>query len=169
MKVRDAKIEDVFKRVRLAVRRATNGRQIPWESTSLEEDFYFVPPESLRKLSRAEQDKAFAIELKKFEIARESGDAAALNEYLQRFPSGQFAELAQLQLDNVLAAKGEKPVEPVPAPGNPFTAGTARADTRFRIGDSYTYDTTNRKNGTTRRRTSVVTKTTDFEVVFDDG
>ncbi|MGE0675200.1 MAG: caspase family protein [Methylibium sp.] len=35
------KIEDVFKRVRLQVRQHSKGRQIPWESTSLEEDFYF--------------------------------------------------------------------------------------------------------------------------------
>jgi uncharacterized caspase-like protein len=35
------RIEDVFKRVRLQVRRQSSGRQIPWESTSLEEDFYF--------------------------------------------------------------------------------------------------------------------------------
>ena len=38
------KIEDIFKRTRLAVRSASGGRQIPWESTSLEEDFYFQPP-----------------------------------------------------------------------------------------------------------------------------
>jgi len=37
----DTKIEDVFKRVRLKVRLASKGQQIPWESTSLEEDFYF--------------------------------------------------------------------------------------------------------------------------------
>lgn len=35
------KIEDVFKRVRLSVRQKTQGRQTPWESTSLEEDFFF--------------------------------------------------------------------------------------------------------------------------------
>ena len=40
LKVPEAKIEDVFKRVRLNVRRRSNGQQIPWESTSLEEDFY---------------------------------------------------------------------------------------------------------------------------------
>jgi len=39
LKVPEARIEDVFKRVRLAVRRKTDGQQIPWESTSLEEDF----------------------------------------------------------------------------------------------------------------------------------
>ena len=36
-----AKIEDVFKRVRLNVRKQSQGRQIPWESTSLEDDFFF--------------------------------------------------------------------------------------------------------------------------------
>ena len=40
----EARIEDVFKRVRLSVRRSSQGQQIPWESTSLEEDFYFIPP-----------------------------------------------------------------------------------------------------------------------------
>ena len=36
-----ARVEDVFKRVRYQVRKTTRGRQIPWESTSLEEDFVF--------------------------------------------------------------------------------------------------------------------------------
>jgi uncharacterized caspase-like protein len=39
------KVEDVFKRVRAAVRQASNGRQVPWENTSLEGDFYFRPGE----------------------------------------------------------------------------------------------------------------------------
>jgi tetratricopeptide (TPR) repeat protein len=36
-------IEEVFKRVRLGVRLDSNGTQVPWESTSLEGDFYFFP------------------------------------------------------------------------------------------------------------------------------
>jgi hypothetical protein len=36
-----APIEDVFKRVRLQVRKASNGMQIPWDSSSLENDFAF--------------------------------------------------------------------------------------------------------------------------------
>ena len=35
------KVEDVFKRVRAAVRQESGGRQTPWENTSLESDFYF--------------------------------------------------------------------------------------------------------------------------------
>lgn len=53
-----AKIEDVFKRVRLNVRKQSNGRQIPWESTSLEDDFFFndgakytIKPEELERMA----------------------------------------------------------------------------------------------------------------------
>jgi uncharacterized caspase-like protein len=35
------KVEDVFKRVRVAVTNASNGEQLPWESSSLVGDFYF--------------------------------------------------------------------------------------------------------------------------------
>ncbi|MBK8064212.1 MAG: caspase family protein [Betaproteobacteria bacterium] len=38
IRVPDAKVEDIFKRVRLSVRRSSKGLQIPWESTSLEDD-----------------------------------------------------------------------------------------------------------------------------------
>jgi uncharacterized caspase-like protein len=37
-----APIEDTFKRVRLSVNKATDGRQTPWDSSSLTEDFRFV-------------------------------------------------------------------------------------------------------------------------------
>lgn len=37
-----APIEDTFKRVRLAVNKETDGRQTPWDSSSLTEDFRFV-------------------------------------------------------------------------------------------------------------------------------
>lgn len=38
------RIEDVFKQVRSGVRETTQGKQIPWESSSLEGDFYFKSP-----------------------------------------------------------------------------------------------------------------------------
>jgi hypothetical protein len=38
------KLEDIFKTVRASVRRESEGKQIPWEATSLEGDFYFLPP-----------------------------------------------------------------------------------------------------------------------------
>lgn len=37
-------VEQVFKRTRLGVRLDSRGRQVPWENTSLEGDFYFFAP-----------------------------------------------------------------------------------------------------------------------------
>ena len=63
MKVPLTKIEDVFKRVRLNVRLQSKGGQIPWESTSLEDDFYFIADEAQfkqaeRALAQANANKA---------------------------------------------------------------------------------------------------------------
>jgi formylglycine-generating enzyme required for sulfatase activity len=44
MTIQGLKVEDVFKQVRSAVRETTQGRQVPWESSSLEGDFYFKAP-----------------------------------------------------------------------------------------------------------------------------
>jgi uncharacterized caspase-like protein len=57
------KIEEVFKQVRAAVRRDSNGKQTPWESTSLEGDFYFHPvdlasAEAVRKQQEQERLEA---------------------------------------------------------------------------------------------------------------
>ncbi len=45
MKSPGLKIEDLFKQVRSSVREATMGKQVPWESSSLEGDFYFKLPD----------------------------------------------------------------------------------------------------------------------------
>ncbi|MEK6593822.1 MAG: caspase family protein, partial [Pseudomonadota bacterium] len=139
IKVPAAKIEDVFKRVRLGVRRRSNGQQIPWESTSLEEDFYFLPPKELKRISEQEQEKQFNEELVIWEKIKESKEPGPLEDYLRKYPGGRFAELAQFQLDRVLARLGEKKIEIAPSQGNPFTKGTARIDTSFKVGDSYSY------------------------------
>ena len=44
IQVEGQKIEETFKNVRRAVLDLSDGRQIPWESSSLIGDFYFVPP-----------------------------------------------------------------------------------------------------------------------------
>jgi hypothetical protein len=36
------RVEEVFKAVRRQVKKSTNNKQTPWESSSLEHDFYFV-------------------------------------------------------------------------------------------------------------------------------
>jgi uncharacterized caspase-like protein len=52
-------IEQVFKQVRIGVTKATADQQIPWESSSLKGDFYFVPPDpSARGVSQEAMQKA---------------------------------------------------------------------------------------------------------------
>lgn len=267
LKVPEAKIEDVFKRVRLHVRRRTKGQQIPWESTSLEEDFYFVPPqaiavleekaarerkrqmaelekrraeqeaelkrrqeqamleasrateeadrkrreqqalfeaqrareESERKLmeererrerqlaaeaerrrreqaqsaarrARAEADRHFQDELVYWEKASATRESSLLEAYLLRYPSGRFAELAQLYLDRRLVEEGEKRVQIVSASENPFSRGGAVLNTRYRVGDSYTYRVTDLYTRLeVETFTQAITKITDTEVIYDTG
>jgi hypothetical protein len=139
IKVREAKIEDVFKRVRLGVRRKSNGAQIPWESTSLEEDFWFIPPKELKAASDAEKEKLFEEELARWEKIKSATAPGPLEDFLRRFPSGHFAELAQLELEQVLAKQGEKKIVVASQEGNPFTRGSAEANTKWQVGDSYWY------------------------------
>lgn len=231
MKVPEAKIEDVFKRVRLGVRRRSSGRQIPWESTSLEEDFWFIPPAELARLARAEaerrrrehelerlraerqrqqeeaerlrQERARQEELarvrreeeearRRLEALQHEREAAAqrefeaetklweqadgaktpgpLEDYLRRYPSGRFAELAQLQLEELLRREGEKPIQIASSAGNPFTQGTARADVNYKVGDRYTYHRYDRDTKESLGRSvQTVSEITDTEVIFNEG
>jgi hypothetical protein len=170
MKVPEAKIEDVFKRVRLGVRRKTNGAQIPWESTSLEEDFWFLPPKELREISEAEKEKQFDAELALWEKVQDSKGPAPLEDYLRRYPSGRFSELAQLALDRVLARQGEKRIVVVSAKENPYSKGSVMADLRYKLGDTYSYRELDLETKAQKRTFSLtVTDIRENEVMFDRG
>jgi uncharacterized caspase-like protein len=192
MQARDAKIEDVFKRVRLNVRLLSKGRQVPWESGSLEQDFYFIPPVAAKKLTPEELEKQFEEELEIWQRIRTTKDVAQIEDYLRRYPSGKFSELAQFRLDRLLAQQGEKPVQippnaalPARAGGflrvaepariaipatNPYTKGTVKADADYQPGDSYSYlrmDAFSRVES--NRFEERVTEVTDFEVIYNRG
>jgi hypothetical protein len=167
----EARIEDVFKRVRLNVRRASQGQQIPWESTSLEEDFYFMPPASLKKLSQEELDRQFAEEAEAWGKARDTAEPAAMEAYLRRYPSGRFSELAQMRLDRILARQGERKIRVISDAANPFSKGTAVNDLDYHIGDRFVFRTIDllTKIEAGRRIVQVVTAVTDGEVIYNNG
>jgi uncharacterized caspase-like protein len=169
IKVPEAKVEDVFKRVRLGVRRRSNGLQIPWESTSLEEDFWFIPPRAVKELADHEIEQERTAELALWERIQAASKPEPLEDYLRRYPSGRYTELAQLQLDRVLANMGEKKVEVVSAPGNPYTKGTSRTDTAYRIGDEWTYHRIDLVTKEESKPRWVVTGITDTEVIYNNG
>ncbi len=119
MKVDGAKIEDILKRVRLSVRLQSKGQQVPWESTSLEEDFYFKPPAVVQKLTREAAAKAFEAELAAWEYAKSTEKLNDLEQFIRTFPSGKFSELAQYRLDIALGAQQEKDVQVIANASSP--------------------------------------------------
>lgn len=56
MQIPGAKVEEVFKAVRVNVIKATAGEQIPWESSSLTGDYYFSPAPARAEGAKAARD-----------------------------------------------------------------------------------------------------------------
>ncbi|MEN3333740.1 MAG: hypothetical protein V7641_3105 [Blastocatellia bacterium] len=83
-------IEQIFKQVRVAVRDKTQGKQIPWESSSLTGDFRF----SSMKESVNENDPR-SIEISDWEAIKRSTNPADFQAYLQKYPNGMFADMAK--------------------------------------------------------------------------
>jgi hypothetical protein len=164
MTVPEAKIEDVFKRVRLDVRKRSNGAQIPWESTSLEEDFWFQPPKELKRLSDEQKAAEFAEELAGWDRIKDSPNADDFYAYLQKYPTGLIAEQAQFRLDQLQKPKVEA------APGADGIKPLASGTNRYVVGDRYVYEEVDRlKSGAVRRYTSRVVLATDDRVEFAGG
>ena len=237
MKVPEAKIEDVFKRVRLTVRRRSNGQQIPWESTSLEEDFWFIPPKEIQRLAAAEaerarqekeaarllqeriekaqreeaerlrrqaeaerarqeaeekkrheqlariykeeqerrrkqeeSERAYEEELRFWERVSGAKEPGPVEEYLRRYPSGRFAEIAQAQLDATLAQMGEQRIRIAQQAQNPYTQGTAHADVAYKVGDRYSFQAMDiYSRVVSREMHQRVSGVTPGEVIYGDG
>ncbi len=98
-----ARLEDAFKRVRLSVRLSSKGAQVPWESTSLEEDIYFFPRLS-RELSEADKDQLLEKEMSKWLRVKNSQDPEVLADFIREYPSGSASELAQSRMNRMLSA-----------------------------------------------------------------
>jgi uncharacterized caspase-like protein len=109
LSAKGTRVEDAFKRVRLEVRLASRGRQIPWESTSLEEDLYIYPPRSKATLSNAEQEQLLDQEIDAWRVAKSANSVDALATFLHEFPSGNVSELAQARLNALLREQAPRP------------------------------------------------------------
>ena len=102
-----ARIEEVFKRVRLQVRRQSMGRQVPWESTSLEDDFVFNAGIVVQTKSRDERarEEAFRIEKADWDKIRDSRNADDFYAFLLKYPNGSIAQNATATLQRLAAAQ----------------------------------------------------------------
>jgi len=119
-------IEHVFKRVREGVVRETREQQIPWESSSLQGEFAFIPGVAATRESAADVDAAG--ELAFWNSIQASNRADEYRAYLRQYPNGRFAALAQTRVAVFTAP-----------PAAPAQATAARPDTLPRAGDTWRY------------------------------
>ena len=99
MRVPGLSATEMFMRVRAEVIKQTTNKQVPWEASSLVGTFYFsklrnaeTPAGAPAKTATADPS---AFELSFWETIKNSKDPDDFRSYLQKYPSGQFAELAR--------------------------------------------------------------------------
>ena len=112
------KVEDVFKRTRVAVKQASGGRQIPWESTSLEGDFYFA-----QGSGGAASPATVNLDDELWQLVGGAGHPSAYRAYLEKFPDGKYAAQARTLAAQSPEASSTSRV----SPGQPPRAGAPAA------------------------------------------
>lgn len=123
-------IEQIFKDVRKTVITATNGRQTPWDSSSLVQDFYFADPKPVQvsNVTRsAANGEPSPVELSLWQSVSKSGDAGRIALFLQLFPESGFAPEARTLMMQVLAGDslGRREPEAAAAPAPPAVVAPA--------------------------------------------
>ena len=101
MAVPGLKIEDVFKRVRVAVQQQTRGDQVPWESSSLTGDFYFAPGAPGAVTAGGSDTSGVGVEVAYWNSIKDSSNPSLFKEYVQKYPNGSFRSLALNRVDEL--------------------------------------------------------------------
>lgn len=91
------KIEDLMKRVRMGVAEESRGRQIPWENTSLTDDFYFTPGEGRLTALKGDVSER-RVESQAAKEAAGSGVMQSMRHYLNRYPVGEHRVMVEAAL-----------------------------------------------------------------------
>jgi hypothetical protein len=135
----DVPVEIMFKRVREGVERETLKRQTPWDSSSLKGDFAFNSTSAPRPVAAptaapagASTDMTLTIEREFWISVRDSNRAEDIQAYLDKYPSGNFAQLARNRLASLgkptrvasaeSVMRAAPPPEPRPQPTMPAPA-----------------------------------------------
>lgn len=108
MRVPGVPVTEMFMRVRGEVMKQTDGKQVPWESSSLVGSFYFSGGPANTAENRTGQPEtkidAAAFELTYWESIKNSDNADDFKAYLEKYPEGQFAGLAKNRIEKLKPA-----------------------------------------------------------------
>jgi Caspase domain len=98
-------VEEILKQVRINVRGKTQGKQVPWESSSLTGDFYFTGGREKAGSVAARPERssvdASAMELSFWDSVKNSSDPGDFEAYLDQYPNGTFAGLARRRVQSL--------------------------------------------------------------------
>lgn len=129
-------LEEVFRNTRRAVLAATQGRQTPWEHSSLVGAFYFkerpTPKEtSAERIESEPTIDARLTEVEAWERIKGSKDPGLFKAHMQRFPNGLFSELAAVRVAKLDAMRAQTPWSWIMTGSVVRTAGGAEAAATF--------------------------------------
>jgi hypothetical protein len=117
-------LSDLMIEVRNEVMRQTNGKQVPWDSSSLTGRFSFkmegTVPQTGPSQPSAPASDTRAVELGVWNAIHESGDAAVFHRFLEDYPNSMFAPLAR---DRIAALSAKTPPD-APISGSPVERTT---------------------------------------------
>lgn len=116
MKVPGVSVTDMFMRVRAEVMKQTGNKQVPWEASSLVGAFYFSGTATDAPVTAASRIDPTAFELSYWDTIKNSTSAEDFKAYLERYPNGQFAELAKNRIARLPSVS--KPAEPSTLPAS---------------------------------------------------
>ena len=136
-------IEEAFRDVRASVMKATNDKQIPWDSSSLTAPFFFKGQAAAQTFTTASQPApkptaaGYSVDSDKavWDGIKDSKDAGDYRAYLDQYPNGIFAGIAKSRLAALgdgVPREQQQPapvVEPVSVPATaPVTTTTTTDD-----------------------------------------
>jgi formylglycine-generating enzyme required for sulfatase activity len=117
MDSRGEPIEQVLKRVVTSVKASSKNQQEPWMEGSIEGEFCFG-----NCLTTAAGQMAVSDDRALWESVKDSRDASDLKAYLNKFPSGLFAEVAGNRIKSIGQIGAPQVVTSAPLPNRPVLA-----------------------------------------------
>jgi hypothetical protein len=164
LKAPAARLEDMFKRVKLQVRQKSEGRQVPSDSSNLDEAFSFSGGFSkATRVSEAARIERYQVEKAAWDRIKTSQSADDFFAFLRLYPSGFISEIAQFRVDQL------KTPLLVPQLARDGLTTLASGKNRFFLGDEYTLITTDLITKIVRSEAQKVTFADNQRVEINNG
>ena len=124
MRMPGLEIAQVFRKVRGRVLERTDGKQTPWESSSIIGEFYFVPPTATAIAPAEAGVSPYLAAATRWKELEASTDTAALEAFAKQYEDNLFGAAARARLSQIAgqrsssAADEAKTSSPLPAPSS---------------------------------------------------